>query len=344
MDRQIKWFMTVLFFMGGIPANVALSNPVNSFQEIRYKIVNTQMDCIEKQMQQNIGWNDVCDVPHDQSSQAAPKDAVLEHWDNYAGPNNHIATDSDLFREYQYRLASEFSYFSYHEKTADMKERGPFFGIYGAYDWRPAGIQDWWLNVLHLDTHFNFGLVDYKSTDAEVANLKDFMAEPRLWLGRDLSPFDFTRLTPYGGLGYRYLYDHLGQASDIGGYDRTSEYLYVPIGFDIENQSVPGWQFGLNVEYDIFIQGWQENYLSNVSEGNPNFNNKQNSGFGIRGSLDIIKKMEHVNFLFSPYIRYWKIRQSKLTTAINTSSEIEFVGYEPTNSSTEIGARFGVQF
>ena len=109
--------------------------------------------------------------------------------------------------------------------------------------------------------------------------------------------FDFTRLTPYLGLGYRFLFDHLGAASDIGGYDRTSEYLYAPIGLSIVNQSIPGWQFGLNTEYDIFIQGWQESYLSDVNNAYPNLNNKQNNGFGLRSSLDIVKKMKNINII-----------------------------------------------
>jgi hypothetical protein len=225
-----------------------------------------------------------------------------------------------------------------------MSERGPLFGIYGSYNWRPDAAQSWPVNVLHLDADFNYALIGYKNPDVQVSNLNDYIAEPRLWLGRDFTPFDFTRLTPYVGLGYRFLFDHLGQVSDIGGYDRTSEYLYIPLGFEISNQSIAGWQFGLNTEFDILLQGWQESYLSNINSSYPNLNNKQNSGYGIRGSLDIIKKMEHMNILFSPYVHYWNIRRSKFTTAVDTSSQIGFSGYEPGNNSTEIGAKIGVQF
>ena len=82
------------------------------------------MDCVEKQMQQNISWNDVCDIQTDQPSQPAPKDAVLEHWDTYTSSAKGPSADSDLFKEHQFQIASEFSYITYKEPGANMKEKG----------------------------------------------------------------------------------------------------------------------------------------------------------------------------------------------------------------------------
>ena len=332
MDKQIKRCISILLFIIVMPAGLALSAPADPAQATRYTVMNNELNCIQNNMQQKITWSDVCDIS-DTNSQpaAAPKDAVLEHWNNYPNNNDAPATEPDLYKEYQYQISPEFSYISYSEPSVHMRERGPMFGIYGAYDWRPEAVQSWPINVLHLDGDFEYGLIDYKSPDAEVNDLNDYKVEPRLWLGRDFTPFGFTRFTPYIGLGYRYLFDHLGQVADIGGYDRSSEYLYAPIGFELLNGSIDGWQLGLNVEYDIFIQGWQESYLSDLSNTYPDLNNKQNSGYGVRGSFDIIKKMEHINLIFSPYIRYWNIKQSKMTTAVNSSSEISFTAYEPAN-------------
>jgi hypothetical protein len=316
-----------LLILSLLPAGLAMSEPSgNDPQDAQLEMATKQLACVEKERQHGITWSDICDIQTDQPTFNAP------------------ITDSDLFKERQYTIAPEFSYISYQEPSAKVREKGMMYGIYGAYDWRPQEAQSWPANVLHLDNHVNFGWVDYKSPSGIINNIPDILTEPRVWIGRDFSPFNFTRLTPYIGLGYRLLYDHLGKASDVGGYDRMSHYFYAPVGFEFVSQAQAGWSLGFNAEYDIFIQGWQQSYLSDVSSSYPNLNNRQSKGFGLRSSIDIIKKMGDINLVFSPYIRYWNIHQSKTSTAVNNSSGISFSGYEPTNNSTEIGAQLGVQF
>jgi hypothetical protein len=247
-------------------------------------------------------------------------------------------------QEQQVKVAAEFSHITYKEPDFDVTEKGPFLGLYGAYDFRPESLRYWPVNVFHLDGHFNFGLIKYTSPDGWIKNVKDYMVEPRLWLGRDIPLVSLSTITPYGGIGYRFLYDHLGEASDVGGYDRRSQYLYVPVGFELTTQMVEGWQLTFNPEYDILIHGWQTSYYSQADSDLPDLNNPQTKGYGLRGSIDMIKKMDRVNFMISPYVRYWHIKQSKTTTAINQSSGLGLVGFEPENKSAEYGVRLGVQF
>ena len=177
MDKVFKRRILILFFISAIPAGIALSSPIDPSQATRYKIINNQMDCIEKNMDQNITWNDVCDISDTgtQSPQTAPKVEVLEHWNPSAATNNYPSTDPDLYKVYQFQLSTEFAYFSYNESSSGMKERGPLFGIYGAYDWRPEAAQGWPINVLHLDADFDYALIDYKNPVEQKSDLNDFV-------------------------------------------------------------------------------------------------------------------------------------------------------------------------
>jgi len=253
-------------------------------------------------------------------------------------PSYH--TPASIFNKVnQFEIASEFSYLEYREEPGLMREKGPYFGIYGAMYSRPEELQTSAINVIHLDTHLSYGLVDYKGS-GEINGINDYMVEPRAWLGRDIMLAPSVQLTPYAGIGYRYLYDTLSKGS--GGYDRRSQYLYMPVGFETHFQMPDDWQIGFNAEYDIFIRGWQTSYLGDANSLYPTLHNSQRNGFGLRGSLDFIKKMDRVNFLISPYIRYWHIKKSEIATASNDF--YEFAGLEPDNNSTEIGLKLGVDF
>ena len=129
---------------------------------------------------------------------------------------------------------------------------------------------------------------------------------------------------------------------------KNNEYrvALLPVGVEM---ALPAndWEVRLNGECDIFIHGWQTSYYGQVPTGSPgvvypNLTNHQTRGFGLRGGVSLIKKTGGLNFLISPYIRYWNIKESQTNIASNEFGTL--TGYEPANTSTEIGARLGVQF
>ena len=239
----------------------------------------------------------------------------------------------------QFELAPEFSYIHYRE-PGFMREKGPFFGIYGAYYSRPTEYQNYPINVFHIDAHLNTGIVNYQGSGV-TNGIHDYLFEPRTWVGRDFNFGPNVQLTPYAGVGYRLLYDSLSKASN-GGYDRRSQYLYVPVGIETKFQLSHGWQMGINGEYDTLIRGWQTSYLSDADPFFPNVHNVQHNGYGLRGSIDFVKKIGRFNFTLSPYIRYWNIKRSAIGVATNEYYEI--IGFEPTNNSTEVGFRIHMEF
>ena len=67
--------------------------------------------------------------------------------------------------------------------------------------------------------------------------------------------------------------------------------------------------------------------------------NDQDRGYGLRGSLIIQKKTEKVNFVIAPFVRWWEIKESEITTDPGGTS-----WYEPKNNSVEGGGRLAIKF
>jgi hypothetical protein len=243
---------------------------------------------------------------------------------------------------HQFEVGAEVSYIKYEEPTVDVEEKGVMGGLYGGYTFRPEWADEP-INVFHLDGHMNYGQVDYEGSGT-IDNVDDFLVEPRAWVGKDLAVGDSTRVTPYAGIGYRLLYDALGgtiSSTGAAGYDRRSQYLYAPVGVDVSTKLNEEWRIGFTAEYDFFIQGWQTSYLSDIN-GYADLENDQEEGYGVRGSINLVKTMEKFNLVISPYARYWNIEDSEIATS--TGSIFRVTGFEPENESLETGLRVGVEF
>ena len=74
----------------------------------------------------------------------------------------------------------------------------------------------------------------------------------------------FENFTPIIGLGYRWLYDDSGgetSSTRALGYDRQSQYLYIPVGgiFDF------GEDIKIKSQFNYLIAGRQTSYLSDIA-------------------------------------------------------------------------------
>ena len=94
----------------------------------------------------------------------------------------------------------------------------------------------------------------------------------------------------------------------FSGYDRRSQYLYIPIGASMDLKW-RDWGFRPTAEFDYFVHGWQESYLRDVGYDN-NLGNDQSAGYGLRGSIMFAPPVDFHNFSFGPYVRYWNIHNS----------------------------------
>ena len=164
--------------------------------------------------------------------------------------------------------------------------------------------------------------------------------------GYDILLNDGQWLTPFFGVGYRYLNnDSSGKTTSTGavGYDRESNYVYSPIGLEFSAKLNDGWRIGMSAEYDLFWNGIQKTHYEDVSPGLNTISNNQNQGYGIQGSVKFQKIGERFDVAIEPYVRWWSIKDSNLVGITHGGTIVGF-GYEPKNETLEAGGKIAIRF
>lgn len=238
-------------------------------------------------------------------------------------------------KQNSWEIGPDAYYYKY--KESGVKVTGYFYGVQAAYTYRewvpffPTAelAPDKWM--FRAEGRYDWGTVDYDGelmdgTPYTYDNKDDTTGEFRLLFGPDFLKANVLD-TFYGGFGYRQLNDD--KSGDPHGYDRQSQYLYVPIGFKTLRNLAGAWLISANAEFDIFMWGRQTSDL-----GDTTIHNEQNKGYGMRGSVDFEYNTKGTGILIQPFIRYWKIG----------NSEVDDFFYEPKNNTTEIGLDLILRF
>lgn len=112
------------------------------------------------------------------------------------------------------------------------------------------------------DIRYATGDVEYRSASG-IGYVSDNVAEGRLVVGNEVIVNNYL-LSSYVGVGYRRLENDLRDLGS-GGYRRTSQYLYIPIGithrFTVSDFS----RVTTSIEYNYLAKGEQKSYLSDIS-------------------------------------------------------------------------------
>lgn len=236
-------------------------------------------------------------------------------------------------------IGTEISYIQY-EEPGVMEETGMMYGIVGSYAYRNYV-------MLKVEGKLASGLLDYDGqlndgTPLTINDIPNYMLEVRGVLGYDFAAKAIT-ITPYLGIGYRWLQDN-SQEQSVYGYKRESSRVYLPLGLEVVAKLGNGWSLGATGEYDVFLWGKQKSYWSDLDPGFNDPEKKQTKGYGYRGSISIAKKGERVGFTIEPYVKYWDMEESE-------SADITYYGdytgwylVEPKNNSTEIGCKLAITF
>jgi len=247
----------------------------------------------------------------------------------------------------------------HYEEPNFMQEEGDMYGMFASLTYRPSEnkhIRSWRdvftdknkVNMFKVNARVLWGEVNYSSNGTgQIDDIEDWMVEARGVAGYDIPFWDDSRLTPYGGFGYRYLRDESGgRVSTTGhfGYDRESHYTYMPFGFETKFALPGGWSIVLVTEYDLFLDGEQKSHLEDVLAGLDTLENDQDSGWGARGSLRIMKETEFIDFFIEPFYRYWDIEDSKVSVINFMGQPTIFAGIEPSNTSEQYGIAVGGRF
>lgn len=244
---------------------------------------------------------------------------------------------AEPMQEHTWEVGTEISRIKYEESV--MNEKGIMYGLCGSYTYR----KDY---MLRAEGRCSFGEVDYdgqlsNGTPYTIDNIDDYILEFRGLIGYDFPTLEVVTLTPYIGMGYRYLNDDLSK--DPAGYERESNYFYSPIGMEIFTLLGNGWIIGVTVEYDYLWKGIQKSHYSDFSSAFNDLENDQDSGYGLRGSVTLQKKLYEVDFVIEPFIRYWDIDRSDDAT-LTYAGAVWGYGYEPENESMEYGIKLTVKF
>ncbi|RKY29127.1 MAG: hypothetical protein DRP74_09265 [Candidatus Omnitrophota bacterium] len=251
------------------------------------------------------------------------------------------------FRRHALEIGSEVYQFKYDEPRV-MGEEGLMSGFYCSYTyhgWLYPSAPELTSSLARIEARFASGEVDYENSGI-LNDIDDYTIEVRGLLGYDFEVSIASFLTPYVGVGYRYLNDDMGglvTSTGAYGYERESNYVYSPIGIEYLVRMGRDWSFGINAEGDVFWWGEQVSHLSDVSSVYNDLENKQNKGYGLRGSVKLEKNSETFDFIIEPFIRYWNIKKSE-EEVITVVGLLWGYGWEPKNNTTEFGCRIALRF
>lgn len=195
--------------------------------------------------------------------------------------------------------------------------------------------------IFRGDLRYAFGSVDYDSNGTGSASGEpDWYIEGRALFGKDWE-INNAVLSPYTGLGYRYLFnDGRGITSTgHGGYRRESNYVYLPVGI-IHHRALTGLaRLESTLEYDFLLAGKQVSRLSDVP-GYSDVTNNQSSGYGLRLSVTYQKD----KWAIGPYAYYWNIGESDVVPEIYNGVPTGSGLVEPNNNTIEFGLMASQQF
>lgn len=215
-----------------------------------------------------------------------------------------------------------------------MSLEGRKLGVTGAFT--QARANGWYWGA---DGRYAGGNTDYDSagTGHKSAN-PDYYMEGRVTLGRDLAVAAQV-LSPYSGLGYRYLSNDLRGYTTTGaaGYRRISSYIYLPLGLAHRVRVGSQARFVTTFEYDYLIEGTQRSYMTDLGY-NRDLLNQQRSGHGLRLGL----AYEEAHWSIGVFVHQWDIARSDVGTY--TDATLVYSGVEPHNITREAGIQLKYHF
>lgn len=241
-----------------------------------------------------------------------------------------------------FQFGPEVYRFTYEEKSLAVKDQGTMIGLRGMLTYHT---ENHWM--YRIDLRGAWGDVDYRSgSTGSTDNIQDSVFEGRLLAGYDFIDEPTRMYTVYSGIGYRFLEDAGGgTVTTTGhlGYDRESNYYYLPLGIEGEEILSSGWIIGGSFEGDLLFSGTQKSKLSTASRIYNDVSNDQNEGWGIRGALKFRKLGDKYDVLIEPFFRLWRLENSE-TSVVSVSGVAAGYGVEPKNETSEWGLNLSLLF
>jgi hypothetical protein len=234
-----------------------------------------------------------------------------------------------------WEIGGQLAHYHYEEPNF-AQVNGNRGGLVGAYTF-PAR---WNRVFFKVDGRASYGALKYQGSGTQ-DSVPDLIIEARGVAGMDFFPGNRLSLSPYLGLGYRYLYNDLRGRSSTNavGYRRYSNYLYAPVGLTTRIDLGNRWVLAPTVEADIFILGKQKTQLSDTNLGFNDVTNSQKRGSGYR----VYVMVEKDHLAFGAWTHYWNIKDSDVQFA-GVVNGVPMGGLEPANWTRESGIEFRYRF
>ena len=237
-------------------------------------------------------------------------------------------------------LGLTISGYQYKEPSLDVKIDAPLLGV--DYAGTYALGNDWFVKA---DARYAYGSAKYTGSGTQ-SNIPYSYYDLRGLVGYD---FSFSELggfvlAPFTGIGYRYLFDNQGGPTSSGAnsYNRSSNYVYLPIGVTHRMKVNDTHKLETVFEYDYLIQGAQVSHLSQAAPYLPDVTNQQFRGYGLRLS----SMYQFSEWSVGPYVTYWNIQNSNAVTNVITvnGNNYRLTAYEPANNTIEAGIKVAYSF
>ena len=232
----------------------------------------------------------------------------------------------------QLETTVDISHYKYEEEVNGAffmsDESDPLFLSVGIRDWKKGLIEP---TELMYTAELTYGQTEYNSASTGTL-IKDYY-KARF---ETLLSYNYEGVSPFLGLGYRWLYDDSGGlVSSTGhtGYDRQSQYLYLPLGIITQLTD----ELTFKGQYNLFLSGKQTSYLSTFSASCGDVENNQNDGYGFDSALNY--SLDEDISIYGFY-RYWDIADSDPNTVVCAGSIL--TAKEPKNTTAETG--IGIAF
>ena len=242
----------------------------------------------------------------------------------------------------EYRFGVEGFQDHYTEDSVDLSEHSHYGSVTADYIHSANGY------FTAIQTRGSYGKDNYKSSSGIINGIPQYEGEVRVLTGISIPIPEIggvNAVVPFVGLGTRFFYDNSkNEVTNTGlfGYDRRIVQFYVPIGAKWEFTHGPI-TFWPTAEFDPMFYGYVNSRFRNFDPASKNLENKQTSGYGLRGEIMAGQKLDGYSWQIGPFFRYWRVKDSNLD--YNNSGNAN-AGYylEPKNSRLQTGAALRVQF
>lgn len=190
------------------------------------------------------------------------------------------------------------------------------------------------------------GSVDYTSNGTgSIDGTTNYTFTADLLAGKEFTLQSGTIIAASAGLGYRAHWDDKGgEVTTTGylGYDRRSEYLYMPLSLSVNFPAGDNWRIEPAITYKVFLQGTQTSKFSGVDSTCTDLENDQESGYGIAASLMGHTHWGETPVAFGPFYRQWNIDESEV--GYFSCGATLYFGIEPENTTIEFGMGIRANF